>query len=631
MKRNYLLFCILLILIINSPLMGKDDSWLKSVKPIITKSELKVYKSLKTEEAKLKFQKYFWKSRDPDPETPVNEYREQYYKRARYAKENLKGINSDRGRVYIYLGKPLEIKKYTGYEKIVSCELWIYKVDDSTMGLPPFINILFYKPMNMGDYKLFYPGIQNAYDLLTPSFNQKVRSKYRAYQLLKMDFPELANSTLSVIPMEGTDLMNFPNSSSGRIISKIFSIPEKKVNKSYLTLFGVKSGIVKVDYSFKNIFGKLFVARNQKAGFNFVSYSLIPDHIGFIKKGEDIHYANIQLTVRLEETTGKSLFEKTENIDLTLDNQKKAEIDKKRISFNGFIPVISGEFVLRLVYNNETTKEFLSKFKKIDTTENTGCIGFKLLENKSGISPYQYDSMKIIINPEMIYAKDDTLVGIVETKIKPDVFIYKINDNKKKIENIENRGNYYIFRTSLSNFEDGEYKIDIIADNKIIKKFDFALIPFKEKDKPVLFEKEDKIFKIFRYLAYLGEEFLNYGKTERAIKVLEKIPYSYYTNQTYQLLGKAYYLKGEYKKTIELLRRKDINRTYGILALLANSYLKINKLKKAAEYFEDLRKYGDTIELNNKLGAIYLSLGYKKKAKIYWNRAKKLSITKERK
>jgi len=71
-------------------------------------------------------------------------------------------------------------------------------------------------------------------------------------------------------------------------------------------------------------------------------------------------------------------------------------------------------------------------------------------------------------------------------------------------------------------------------------------------------------------------------------------------------------------------------KNYSALLFLANSSLELKRKQKAAEYFEMLRKYGDTVKLNNVLGAIYHSLGEREKAKIYWERAEKLEKPKKK-
>ncbi|MFQ6109954.1 MAG: hypothetical protein ACE5L7_10435, partial [Candidatus Aminicenantales bacterium] len=68
----------------------------------------------------------------------------------------------------------------------------------------------------------------------------------------------------------------------------------------------------------------------------------------------------------------------------------------------------------------------------------------------------------------------------------------------------------------------------------------------------------------------------------------------------------------------------DVIKNYSVLLLLGNASLKLKNLEKAAFYFEEIRKFGDTAKINRTLGAIYYTLGERDKAKIYWERAKKL-------
>ena len=75
------------------------NKWLREVEPIITKAEKAVFESLKTDEARARFISYFWKVRDPNPETPYNEYKQEYYRRLNYVKSHFGGTRSDRGRL----------------------------------------------------------------------------------------------------------------------------------------------------------------------------------------------------------------------------------------------------------------------------------------------------------------------------------------------------------------------------------------------------------------------------------------------------------------------------------------------------------------------------------------------------
>ena len=79
----------------------------EDVRWIITDEERKVFDGLKTDDEREQFIEQFWFIRDPDPDTDVNEYREEYYQRIAYANEHytsgIPGWKTDRGRIYICL------------------------------------------------------------------------------------------------------------------------------------------------------------------------------------------------------------------------------------------------------------------------------------------------------------------------------------------------------------------------------------------------------------------------------------------------------------------------------------------------------------------------------------------------
>jgi GWxTD domain-containing protein len=82
---------------------------------IITDEERKVFSGLPTQSEKLAFIESFWRRRDPTPQTPENELREQYAARFAYATRQfrtaLPGWKTDRGRMYILLGPPTYIDR----------------------------------------------------------------------------------------------------------------------------------------------------------------------------------------------------------------------------------------------------------------------------------------------------------------------------------------------------------------------------------------------------------------------------------------------------------------------------------------------------------------------------------------
>lgn len=100
--------------------------WLtKDVAYIVTAEERRVFLRLASDEQLEGFIEQFWRRRDPTPGTELNEFKEEYYNRIAQANEkfsgDLPGWKTARGRIYITLGPPDEIRKGP------PGEMWFYR------------------------------------------------------------------------------------------------------------------------------------------------------------------------------------------------------------------------------------------------------------------------------------------------------------------------------------------------------------------------------------------------------------------------------------------------------------------------------------------------------------------------
>jgi GWxTD domain-containing protein len=78
---------------------------------LLTAPERRTYESLTDAVSRSEFIANFWKSRDPKPETPENELRQEFDRRvafadARFAQDEVRGSLTDRGMVFVLLGPP---------------------------------------------------------------------------------------------------------------------------------------------------------------------------------------------------------------------------------------------------------------------------------------------------------------------------------------------------------------------------------------------------------------------------------------------------------------------------------------------------------------------------------------------
>jgi GWxTD domain-containing protein len=98
-------------------LKGTYKTWLNQEVPyIISDEERKAFMSLSNDEERDAFIENFWLRRNPSPDSPENEFREEHYRRIAYANEHFAagkpGWKTDRGHIYISFGKPDEIDSH---------------------------------------------------------------------------------------------------------------------------------------------------------------------------------------------------------------------------------------------------------------------------------------------------------------------------------------------------------------------------------------------------------------------------------------------------------------------------------------------------------------------------------------
>lgn len=108
-----------------------DREWSKA-RYIANVSETNIWESLSGPEAKARHLSQFWQVRDNTPDTPENEYRSAYYKRAEEARNRYSstlapnGWDSDPGRVLLVYGQPDGIDRHPQDFNTRPYEIWSY-------------------------------------------------------------------------------------------------------------------------------------------------------------------------------------------------------------------------------------------------------------------------------------------------------------------------------------------------------------------------------------------------------------------------------------------------------------------------------------------------------------------------
>jgi GWxTD domain-containing protein len=154
---------------LKAELKGVYKKWVdEDVRWIITDQELQAFKSLSNDEERDQFIENFWLRRNPNPDSPENEFREEHYARIAYANDHFAagkpGWRTDRGHIYIAYGKPDSIDSHPSggsYERPIEegggntstfpFEIWHYRYLE---GIGDNIDIEFVDTCMCGDYHM---------------------------------------------------------------------------------------------------------------------------------------------------------------------------------------------------------------------------------------------------------------------------------------------------------------------------------------------------------------------------------------------------------------------------------------------------------------------------------------------
>jgi GWxTD domain-containing protein len=152
-------------------LHGEYKKWVdEDVRWIITDQEMQAFKNLGNDEERDQFIENFWLRRNPNPDSPENEYREEHYQRIAYTNEHFAagkpGWKTDRGHIYIAYGKPDNIDSHPsggsydrpmeeggGNTSTFPFEIWHYRY---LQGIGDNVDIEFVDSCMCGDYHMTY-------------------------------------------------------------------------------------------------------------------------------------------------------------------------------------------------------------------------------------------------------------------------------------------------------------------------------------------------------------------------------------------------------------------------------------------------------------------------------------------
>ncbi len=398
--------------------------WLeKEVVYIIGAKERDVFLQLKNDRERDIFIDAFWKQRDPTPGTPTNETRDDHYKRIAYADEYFSrdtsrpGWMTDRGRIYIILGPPLDISRFEGESYVHPTLIWSY-AGRPEHGLPSHFDLVFFRRNGTGEHVLYSPAQDGPASLLV-NFRGDPTNRSEAYNQLRKFSPRLAGVSLSLIPGEGLSLGQ-PSLASDMLIARVYGIPEKAVNTKYAEAMLKFKDVVEVDYTANYIDSDSLVSViRDDSGLFFVHYAVQPAKLSALAYDGKAS-VNFALNGIVRDADGRVIFQYDKTFPLDFDRGQIEDVRKTGILIEDAIPLASGLYNFSLLLKNTVSKEFTSFEKQIVVPRARSAefgmspllLGYQAKRMPAAprqVKPFRAGDVQISCQPGRTYAPRETL------------------------------------------------------------------------------------------------------------------------------------------------------------------------------------------------------------------------------
>jgi len=402
---------------------AKYQNWLNMITYITFKEERRVFLKLTNDRDRDAFINIFWLQRDPSPGTPENEFKTEIEKRFAYVNDMFKrgtsrpGWMTDQGKTYMVLGKPNSQERFDEVQGLYPAQVWYY-FGDSSLGLPTYFNIVFYKRSGVGEWRIYNPASDGPAVFLIQGATQMDPTDYSAiYNKIYEVAPTLAGPSMSIIPNEIA--VNFqPSMRNTFVLANIFESPTKKLNVSYATNFLKYKGFVDIESSINFIenVNLVSITREERYDYSFVNVSIRPKKISVSYNTEkDKYFFNLNLNVSLRKAE-HIIYQYSKNFEFYFEPDKVGALEGGGVVVHDSFPVIPGNYQLVVFIENTVGKEFsyFDKAIEVPATGNlpylaTPILGYKEeMESNNFFHSYKFNNKKMSVDTDKTFSLSES-------------------------------------------------------------------------------------------------------------------------------------------------------------------------------------------------------------------------------
>ena len=624
--------------------------WLEDVAPILSKVERDVFLKLKTDREREVFIRFFWRQRDPSPGTPENEFQKEYQDRVLFADQNFgrgssaRGSQTERGYYYLLLGPPLERQIYATMSQVWPQELWFYK-GEVQYGLPAYFYLIFYQPEGLGEYRLYYPGVEGPEKLVVPSSGGQAVTRNVAFQTMRKVNPELADASLSYLPGEAP--LSQSSFSSNTILAAIKQLPDKRVSDAYARTFLSYKDYVETEYTDSYIGNSYQVKVFFAGGQPFLHWTIEPERMNVGQSG-DVIYAGFEMVLRLEGPQGQPLHEATEEIPLKLTPEQYKAHERQRFAFQDCLPVIPGTWRIFFLLKNRTGKDFTSLDASVvvPAEASPAALGPLLLylgrqdappAQRANVRAFQFGGRQYIVGARNEFLPEQTMgvyvqlrgarglgrdpqLDVVWEAVSLDSGATTLLVKKKLGEALAEDGGLDLGLQSLAALGPGYYRAEVslaAADGRRVlsQKENFIILDRPVPVVPWVYGRLHGPYPGPEHLRVLGSQYFMARDYAGSIRVLEEALKVKDESATRLLLGKALYGAKRYEDSLVVLEPVyEASADREAAKVLALDQAALKNWTGALLYLERLLAEATEVPVLNLAAECYLNVGQPERA-----------------
>jgi hypothetical protein len=560
------------------------------------------------------------------------------------------GWRTDRGEIYIILGEPNDVTRYSGESQVYNTEVWFYQ-GMTKYGLPPGFNLIFFQDGGTGDYKLYSP-LQHGPQALMTSYWGDQTDYLSAYQALREFEPELASVSMSLIPGERNLAFDRPSMSSDILIQRVFTMPSREVKEKYAQKFLDLKDVIEVEYSSNYMDSDAVVeVLKDPSGMYFVHYAIEPERLS-VNQFENKFYTTLMLNGTITDMEGKQIHQFEKSIAFDFEQEQIEDVNRRPLSLRDMFPLIPGSYKVSILVKNVVSKEFTSIERDLlipgaqEELQMTFFIMGYSMENKplspDRLRPFQLGTNQIHFQANRTFIMQDKLVlafqihGLKPAQIERGELRYNFLKNgepfkseTKKILDYLNRPNF-IEQFALLDFSPAHYRVElslIIDGQEVLYETDeFDVTHQAAIARPWIYSKLMPGADNPVYSYVIGTQLFNSGKIQEALAYIEDAYQKKPDSAQYALnLARLYMLMQEYAKIEPLLLplfEEPDPPLYDVFFVLGKAYQSLGELGKAIELLNSaIEHYGINTNILNAVGECYFQLGEIEEAITAWEKS----------